>query len=168
MIAAKPRGRPPSLVLWRGLTSVTYNNHRRVFEVITAKGPFAYPFAKAEPCPTSDDPIVEIYIDKELGCEGFVYKLASGAEGTLLLDQFFDYNREPEYMRDLLLYRLTLEANRRLAASPLSRREIIRRLDTSPAQFNRLLDTTNYTKSIDGMLMLLQALDCEVEFVVKP
>ena len=78
------------------------------------------------------------------------------------------YNRDPGYMRDQLLYRLTLEAERRLAESPLSRREIIRRLGTSPAQFYRLLDQTNYRKSIDGVLGLLQVLDCDVDLVVRP
>ncbi len=70
-------------------------------------------------------------------------------------------------MRDLLLYRLTLEAEARVASSPLSKREIIRRLGTSPAQFYRLLDPTNYRKSVDRLLSLLQILDCEVELVVR-
>ena len=55
----------------------------------------------------------------------------------------------------------------RLEASPLSKREIIRRLGTSPAQFYRLLDTTNYRKSVDKMLALLQVLGCEVEVIVR-
>jgi hypothetical protein len=55
-----------------------------------------------------------------------------------------------------------------VAETQLSRREIIRRLGTSPAQFYRLLDPTNYGKSIDALLSLLQVLDCEVELVVKP
>jgi hypothetical protein len=82
------------------------------------------------------------------------------------MDMAFDYNREPAYMRDLLLFRLTMEARERLAASPLSHREIIRRLGTSAAQFYRLPDQTNYRKSVDKVLELLQALDCDVEFVV--
>lgn len=71
-------------------------------------------------------------------------------------------------MRELLVYRLTLEAERRVARSPLARREIVRRLGTSPAQLYRLLDPTNTRKSVDAMLALLQVLDCEVELVVKP
>jgi len=47
------------------------------------------------------------------------------------------------------------------------KREIIRRLGTSPAQLYRLLDTTNYRKSIDSVVELLQVLDCAVEFVVR-
>ena len=69
--------------------------------------------------------------------------------------------------RDALLYRLTIEAQKRLQANPLSKREIIRRLGTSAAQFYRLLDQTNYRKTIDQMLSLLHVLDCSVDLVVR-
>lgn len=65
------------------------------------------------------------------------------------------------------LYNLTLTAQERVANSPLSKRELIRRLDTSPAQFYRLLDQTNYKKTIDQLMTLLHILDYEVEIVVK-
>ena len=45
-------------------------------------------------------------------------------------------------------------------------REIVRRLGTSAAQFYRLLDQTNYRKSVDQVLNLLHVLDCDVELVV--
>ena len=67
----------------------------------------------------------------------------------------------------LLLYRLTLEAQKRVERSALSTRELIRRLGTSPAQFYRLLDQTNYRKSVDQLLTLLSILDCEVQLIVK-
>jgi predicted XRE-type DNA-binding protein len=66
------------------------------------------------------------------------------------------------------LYKLTLEAQRRVEKSALSKREIIRRLGTSATQFYRLLDQTNYRKSVDQLLSLLQVLDCDVELVVRP
>lgn len=78
-----------------------------------------------------------------------------------------EYNQDPDYLRDLLLYKLTVEAQKRLSQSALSRREIIRRLGTSPAQFYRLIDPTNYRKSVDQVLSLLHVLDCEVELVVR-
>jgi hypothetical protein len=52
-------------------------------------------------------------------------------------------------------------------ASSLSKRELIRRLGTSAAQFYRLLDQRNYRKSIDQLLSLLHVLDCEVDLVVR-
>ena len=149
------------------VTSVTANNRKRAFEVKTRRGQWLFPYSKAEPEPTTSDPLVELYIDPELGREGFTYLLASGAEGSVLVDHVLDYNEEPGYMRDLLLHNLTVEARERIEASPLSKREIIRRLGTSPAQFYRLIDPTNYRKSVDKMLALLQVLDCEVEMIVR-
>ena len=150
------------------IESVRANNNRRVFEVATRDQSYDLPYAKTDAIPTPDDPIVELFIDDELGREGFTYRLASGLEDAVLWDQVLDYNADPAYMRDLLLYRLSVEAQERLKESPLSKREVIRRLGTSPSQFYRLLDQTNYTKSIDKMLELLAVLDCEVDFVVKP
>ena len=62
---------------------------------------------------------------------------------------------------------LTLEAQKRVEASPLSKREIIRRLGTSATQFYRLLDQTNTTKSVGQLLSLLHVLDCDVDLVVR-
>ena len=149
------------------ITSVVANNRKRAFEVVTRRGQWLFPYSKAEPSPTPSDPLVELYIDPELGREGFTYVLASGAEGSVHIDHVLDYNEEPGYMRDLLLYNLTVEALDRIETSPLSKREIIRRLGTSPAQFYRLIDPTNYRKSVDKLLSLLQVLDCEVEVIVR-
>ncbi|HBH03877.1 MAG: hypothetical protein A2W08_02700 [Candidatus Rokubacteria bacterium RBG_16_73_20] len=117
--------------------------------------------------PIPDDPIANVYVDRELGAEGFTYTLASGREGTVHIEEVLEYNQDPDHLRDLLLYRLTLEAQKRIDATPLARREIIRRLATSPTQLYRLLDQTNYRKSIDQMLRLLQVLDCKVDLVVR-
>lgn len=40
-------------------------------------------------------------------------------------------------------------------------------LGTSAAQFYRLLDQTNYRKSVDQVLSLLHVLDCDVDLVVR-
>jgi hypothetical protein len=106
-------------------------------------------------------------VDDELGREGFTYVLASGKEGSVHIDHVLEYNQDPAYMRDLLLYKLTVEVQERVEASPLSKRELIRRLGTSATQFYRLLDQTNYRKSVDQLLSLLQILDCDVHLVVR-
>ncbi|MHB0981585.1 MAG: hypothetical protein ACYC5Q_16210 [Thermoleophilia bacterium] len=60
-------------------------------------------------------------------------------------------NQDPRYLRDLLLYRLTLEADRAVEESPLSKREFIRRLRTSPAQvLDRDVDLVVRAKSSDA------------------
>ena len=64
------------------------------------------------------------------------------------------------------MYRLTVEAQKRVAQARVSNREITRRMGTSATQLCRLLDQTNYSKSVDQMLRLLAVLDCDVELVV--
>lgn len=147
---------------------VRVNNRRKAFEVAVAKKELLFPFAKLEERPTPDDPVVRVFADEELGAEGFTYVLRSGREGTVHVEDVLEYNQDPDYLRDLLLYRLTLEAQKAVAATPLARREIIRRLGTSPAQLYRLLDQTNSRKSVDQLLRLLQVLDRDVELVVRP
>jgi len=149
------------------IRSVKYNNRRRAFEIKMSTRSFVLPYAKADPPPGPGDSVIRAFVDEELGREGFTYVLASGQEGTVHMEQVLEYNQDPGHLRDLILYRLTLEAQRRVTASALSRREVIRRLDTSATQFYRLLDQTNYRKSVDQLLSLLHVLDCDVDLVVR-
>ena len=149
------------------IRSVKHNNHKKIFEIKAGTRTFVFPFAKADPQPSTDDPVRQVLVDEEIGREGFTYVLNSGREGTVHIEQVLEYNQDPSYLRDLLLYRLTIEAQKRMEKSPLSKREIIRRLGTSPAQLYRLLDQTNYRKSVDQLVSLLQILDCDVDFVVR-
>jgi len=149
------------------MRSIRLNNRKRIFEVGTWREELPFPYVKADPAPTAANPVVEVRVDDEIGGEGFSYKLASGAEGTIHIEQVLEYNQDPSYMRDLILYKLTIEAQDRIEHSRLSKREIIRRLGTSPAQFYRLLDSTNYRKSVDKLLLLLHLLDCDVDFIVR-
>lgn len=149
------------------IVSVRANNHRKAFEVRTRKEKLVYPYARAAPRPCSDDRIVEVRVDEELGREGFTYVLESGSEGSVHVDSVLDYNEDPHYLADLLLYQLSLEAQQRLADSPLSKREIARRLGTSLPQLYRLLDQTNYRKSLQKVVSLLSVLDCDVKLLVR-
>ena len=149
------------------IRSVTHNNRKKVFEIRTSTKRLVFPFSKADPTPTIQDPIAKLFVDREAGREAFTYLLHSGRTGTVHVEQVLEYNQDPTYLRDLLLYRLTLEAQKRMVNSPLSKREIIRRLGTSAAQLYRLLDQTNYRKSVDQVLVLLQVLNCDVDLVVR-
>ena len=144
---------------------VSHNNRRRAFQVKRQGKTYLLPYAKVEPVPGSRDRVIRTDVDKELGGEGFVYRLESGCKGTVLWEQVLDYNKDPDYLREAALYKLTLLAQRKLEESRLSKGEVRRRLGTSPSQLIRLLDQTNYKKSIDQMLRLLAVLDCPVEFV---
>ncbi len=149
------------------IRSVRHNNRKKIFEVRTSAKALAFPYSKADPRPTPDDPVKRVFVDKELGREGFTYELKSGLTGTVHVEQVLEYNQDPNHLRDLLLYRLTLEAQKRIDQSPLSKREIVRRLGTSAAQLYRLLDQTNYRKSVDQLVSLLQVLECDVDLVVR-
>lgn len=150
------------------IRAVKPNNHKRAFEVTVSKGVFPMPFSKVEPSPSKADPVVRVYADEDFGREAFTFVLQSGSEGSVHIDSVLEYNEDPAYMRDLLLYKLTLAAQECIKASPLSQREIMRRARTSPAQIQRLLDVTNSSKSVDKLVVLLAAMDCEVELTVHP
>lgn len=149
------------------INRVRANNHKRAFEIETDKGSYTFPYAELDVSPTTDNPIRNLYVDEELDREAFTVALKSGDEDTVHLDHVLEHHRDPDYERELLLYRLTLEAQRRIAESPLSKRELIRRLKTSPAQFYRLLDQTNTRKSLGQMIDLLTVLGCHVDIIVR-
>ena len=149
------------------ILSVTHNNRKKAFQVKTSKKTFEFPYSRVDPQPSASDPISRLSVDRELGREGFSYVLASGREGTVHSGQVLEYNQDPSYLRDALLYKLTIEAQKRVTVSPLSKREMIRRLGTSATQFYRLLDQKNYRKSVDQLLSLLHVLDCDVDLQVR-
>ena len=149
------------------IRSVKHNNRKKAFEIKTANRTLQFPYSKLEIQPSGDDPIDRVYVDKELGSEGFTYVLKSGKSGTIHIEQVLEYNQDPAYLRDVILYKLTVEAQKRLEKSALSKREIIRRLGTSATQFYRLLDQKNYQTSVDQLLSLLHVLDCEVDLVIR-
>jgi hypothetical protein len=149
------------------IRGVTANARRKAFEVVTARGTYVFPYAKCAEPPASEDRVREVTVDADLASEAFTYRLESGGEGTVHIDHVLEYNEDPSLLRDLFLYRLTLEAQQRLARSRLSKREIVRRLGTSATQLYRLLDQTNYGKSVGQLLALLRILDCEVAVVVR-
>lgn len=137
------------------ILAVAQDNRRRRFEITTRRGVLPFPYGRCDPAPSPDDRIVDVYVDPELGREGFTYQLESGAEGSVHIDSVLDVNADPDYLARMELYRLTLEAKARLDASGLSIRDAADRLGTSPPQLYRLLDPTNYTKSARQLLALL-------------
>ena len=148
------------------IRKVTPNNRKKAFEVKLSNRTLPLPYAKTKPQPSRKDPVVRVFVDKELANEGFTFVLESGKEGTVHVEQVLEYNQDPRYLRDALLYKLTIEAQKRVEESPLSKRELIRRMGTSAAQFYRILDQTNYRKSVDQLLALLHVLECDVDVVV--
>ena len=122
------------------ITAIEPNNRKHRFEVAIDGEKFVFPYAKADPAPSSADPLVEVAPDPELGNEAFTFQLASGAEGTIHSDAVLEYNQDPSTMADLAIYQLTLLARGRYEESGLSAREVARALNTSTSQLYRLLD----------------------------
>ncbi|MBF0492491.1 MAG: hypothetical protein HQM15_06895 [Deltaproteobacteria bacterium] len=149
------------------ILEVIPNNRKKSFEVKIKKGLFEIPYARLRLKPTLLDKIVEVFVDKELASKGFTYKLQSGKEDSVLIDQVLEYNRDSDYLHQALLYKLSLEAQTLLEKSKLTKRAIIRRMGTSPTHFYRLLDQTNTHKTVDEMIKLLNALDYEVAIKLK-
>jgi hypothetical protein len=139
------------------------NNHKKAFELRTWKNRYEYPYAMLDTRPTDDDKIINAYVDPELGNEAITYELTSGTEDTIHIDRILEYNRDPSYMRDLLLYKLTIEAKKLVESSPVGIRELSRRLGTSPTQIYRLLDEENTRKSLDRVFELLSVLQCRID-----
>jgi DNA-binding TFAR19-related protein (PDSD5 family) len=149
------------------IKKVFANNRKKTFELDVDGEHLIFPYAKLRLKPDTNNRVADVRVDPELGNEAFTYTLENGDEDSIHSDQVLEYNKDPNYMRDMLLYKLTIEAQKRLRTSSLSRREIVRRLGTSASQLYRLLDQTNYKKSIDQMLSLLTVLNCDVDLIVK-
>lgn len=149
------------------IRSVAVNNRKKEFVVRAGSRTLVYPYARLHARPTPRNRVSEVHVDKDLASEGFTYTLESGKEDTIHIEQVLEYNQDPRHLKELLLYKLTLEARKRVESSALSKREIIRRLGTSATQFYRLLDQSNSRKSIGQMMALLHILDCEVDLVVR-
>ena len=77
------------------IQEVVANNRRHLFEVKTGRGTMVFPYAKTEPTASPDDRIVEVYVDPELGREGFTFQLESGLEGSVHVDVVLEYNDDP-------------------------------------------------------------------------
>ncbi len=148
--------------------SVTSNYRKREFILIDHSGfEYAFPYSHATPQPSSADRVAKVFVDKELGNEAFTYFLESGQEGSIHIERVLEYNGEPEFLADFLVYKLSLEAKRCIKSSTLSTRQVAKRLNTSVPQLYRLLDPANTKKSMKQLVALLHILNCDVDLVVK-
>ncbi len=150
------------------IKNVRANNRKKAFEIQTESTTLLFPYALLPQRPHPKNRMAEVFPDPDLGMEGFTYRLADGTGDTVHLDAVLEYNQDPDYLNELLLHRLTVEAQKAVEASPLSKRELIRRLGTSASQFYRLLDPANSKKSVGQMLALLHLAGQEVEVIISP
>jgi hypothetical protein len=147
---------------------VLANGRKRCFAIECSRGTYEFPFSLLKLKPSSDDPLVAVWVDSETGGVGFGYRLQSKKEDYIHVDSVLHHNKDPEYERDMLLYRLTIQAQDILKKKRIAKRELARKLKTSPKQLYRLLDQTFYGKTIDQMVKLLNALGNSVDFKITP
>ena len=146
------------------ITRVEYDNRRRAFLVSASnKNLYLFPYSMLALAPSHNNPIERVYVDKDLAEKGFTYVLKAGKEDSVLLDQVLEYNQDPNYLVRMLRHSLTVHALAILKGSSISKREVIRRMKTTPTQFYRLIDLRFENKSLDQMVKLLAALDCPIE-----
>ncbi len=77
------------------IRSVMCNNRKKAFQVKSSKGTLVIPYSKIEVRPSASDPVARVFVDKELGGEGFSYVLVSGKEGTVYSEQVFGIQSRP-------------------------------------------------------------------------
>lgn len=68
------------------IQSVTHNSRKRSFQVKASKRLLQLPYSKVEPQPSAADPIARVFVDNELGSEGFTYSVGvvQGRNGSLV------------------------------------------------------------------------------------
>jgi len=145
------------------IKNVKNNKRKKLLEIETVKGEFSLPYSKLMNPPTKLNPIIDVFVDKELSKLAVTYELQSGEIDSIPLDAFLDFNRNPDYLRALEIHRLTVKANDLVKESGMSKREIVRRMNTSLSQLSRILDTANQTKTFDQLFKLFNILGAHVK-----
>jgi hypothetical protein len=146
-----------------------YPDYRaRAFVVQFGQRKLLYPFALLTPRPSTKDRYIRSFGDEKLGQQAIWYVLQSGKQGCLTAEQVLSFfYREPSDVKGDVLWALTMAAINHIKNTSLSRRQILRRMHTSSAQLDRILDASNVRKTVDGVLALLDVLGCEVEVTVR-
>jgi hypothetical protein len=149
------------------IRSVRADPRRRAFAVTTAHDTYELPWSQLDVVPSHADPVVHAAPDPETGREAFTYRLASGAEDSVLLDQVLWFASDPDVRHEHLLHELTCSAIDSFAASGRTKRSVARQLRTSLAQIARILDPANRRKSIDQLVRFHAAVGRTIDFRVR-
>ncbi len=149
------------------MKSVKINQRKKCFEIELRNGKeYTFPLSRLME-DVSNNKVVKAFVDPELGNEGITYFLEDGTECGLHLDSVLEVNGDAAHLKKIMLYNMTQKAKDCVKESGLTKREIARRLNTSPTQLYRILDQTNYKKTLDQVLKVLYVCGAKVDFVVK-
>jgi DNA-binding phage protein len=143
---------------------VLAHEKKRAFIVQAGAKSYEVPFSTFTVAPSKRDPLISVSVDRELGGLGFSFRLKSGKQETMLLEQVLEMHHDPEVARKRALYDLTCLAQDTARRSKLTKRAIARRLGCAPTHLYRLLDQTFYGKTIDQMVKLLSVLGVELKW----
>ena len=152
------------------ILAVVANNRKHAFEVRTCRGTLTFPYAKVTPAPDGNK-----RSDRRCVCRSGAWgEKASHTSSPRVRREasisirFWSTTKIPPTWQNSTMYRLTQEAKDLwFEASERSARDVARWLGTSPTQLYRLLDPTNYAKSLRQLISLLYLLGAEVEVEVK-
>ena len=153
------------------IKSVKKNNRKKSFEIVTYdEKVWLFPYSRLacyKDMLKTKSYVSKVYVDKELAREGFTFELESGREDSVVMDEVLEYNKDPDYMREMLLYELTVQVRKIIEKKKISHKEIMRRMGIKDTPFYRLIDTTYYGKTIDQMQKLFAALDYKLNISLK-
>lgn len=144
--------------------TVEFNNKKRVFHLQYTSG------LQLE-CPFSaiglNQKVVEAGPDLEAGGHSFFYVLEDGSKDYVPYDQPLHITQHPEYVKEQALYEMTKLINQFIRKEKISKRELARRLHTSPSQLERLLDPTNHKKELSRLIEIAALLNYEFRWEFK-
>lgn len=139
------------------------NNRKKAIVIRTSKVEMFLPYSKLVFKPRTNNKIVKVFPDKEMHNEGITYYLEDGTKDFIHIDVFLHFNKNPEYMKEITLYELTIKLQKQREKLKIPISKLAHRLNTSKKQIDSLLDQTNYKKTMDSMLDLACALGVELE-----
>jgi hypothetical protein len=144
--------------------SVQFNNRKKVFHLIYTSG-------LEVDCPYSaisvKKNVVEAGPDKEVGNHSFYFILEDGYTGYVPYDQPLHIINHPDYVKEEIMWRVTIQLRDVIASKNISKREIARRMNTSVTQINRLLDQTNYNKDLSRLIEMAAIIGYEFDWSLR-
>ena len=139
------------------------NNRKKAIIIRTSNTEMLLPYSKLNFKPTINNKIVDVYPDKEIKNEGIIYCLKDGTKDSIHIDVFLHFNKNPEYMKEIALYELTMKLQKQREKLKIPISKLAQQLNTSKKQINLLLDQTNSKKTMDSMLDLACMLGVELK-----
>jgi hypothetical protein len=93
------------------ISRVFLNNRKKAFVLQADGNSYEWPLSLLKLKPKLSDPVVHFEVDREIASQGITYRLKSGKEDTILLEQILALYQDPETIRRQILYDLTIIAS---------------------------------------------------------